>query len=138
MSEYHIRYGGYGGIGYYLLADSYIALFSRFSTCGAWEGHYILDFIEENKSDVQPDTIHADTQGQSTAIFGLAYLLGIQLMPRIRNWKNLNLCRPSSNHRYVHIDSLFPSRRARLCPRQFYVVLPPTVARTNFTLPFAN
>ena len=44
MSEYHIRYGGYGGIGYYLVADSYIALFSRFSTCGAWEGHYILDF----------------------------------------------------------------------------------------------
>jgi TnpA family transposase len=110
MSEYHIRYGGYGGIGYYLLADSYIALFSRFSTCGAWEGHYILDFIEENKSDVQPDTIHADTQGQSTAIFGLAYLLGIQLMPRIRNWKNLNLCRPSSNHRYVHIDSLFSTQ----------------------------
>jgi len=107
MSEYHIRYGGYGGIGYYLVADSYIALFSRFSTCGAWEGHYILDFIEENKSDVRPDTIHADTQGQSTAIFGLAYLLGIQLMPRIRHWKELNLCRPPGEHRYFHIDSLF-------------------------------
>ncbi len=70
MAEHHIRYGSYGGIGYYLVADSYIALYSRFSTCGAWEGHYILDFIEENTSDVQPDTIHADTQGQSTAIFG--------------------------------------------------------------------
>jgi TnpA family transposase len=107
MSEYHIRYGGYGGIGYYLVADSYIALFSRFSTCGAWEGHYILDFIEENKSDVRPDSIHADTQGQSTAIFGLAYLLGIQLMPRIRHWKELNLCHPPGEHRYLHIDSLF-------------------------------
>lgn len=39
MSEYHVRYGGYGGIGYYLIADSYIALFSRFTTCGSWEGH---------------------------------------------------------------------------------------------------
>lgn len=107
MSEYHIRYGGYGGIGYYMVADSYIALFSRFSTCGAWEGHYILDFIEENKSDVQPDTIHADTQGQSTAIFGLAYLLGIQLMPRIRNWKDLHLYRPGPDSRYAHIDDLF-------------------------------
>jgi hypothetical protein len=27
MSEYHIRYGGYGGIGYYLVAESHIALF---------------------------------------------------------------------------------------------------------------
>ncbi len=78
MSEYHIRYGGYGGIGYYLVADSYIALFSRFSTCGSWEGHYILDFVTENDSEVQPDTVHSDTQGQSAPIFGLAYLLGIQ------------------------------------------------------------
>ena len=30
MSEFHIRYGGYGGLGYYLLADCYIALVSRF------------------------------------------------------------------------------------------------------------
>jgi dihydrofolate reductase len=110
MSEYHIRYGGYGGIGYYLVADSYIALFSRFSTCGAWAGHYILDFIEENKSDVRPDTIHADTQGQSTSIFGLAYLLGIQLMPRIRNWKELNLCHPPGERSYIHIDSLFSTQ----------------------------
>jgi TnpA family transposase len=67
----------------------YIALFSRFTTCGSWEGHYILDFVVDNTSDIQPDTIHADTQGQSAAIFGLAHLLGIQLRPRIRNWKNL-------------------------------------------------
>ena len=33
----------------------------RPSTSGAWEGHYTLDFIEENKSDVRPDTIHAET-----------------------------------------------------------------------------
>jgi TnpA family transposase len=93
MSEYHIRYGGYGGIGYYLVAGCYIALFSRFTTCGSWE-HYIIDFLQENNSDIRPDTIHADTQGQSEAIFGLAHLLGIQLQPRIRNWKGLHFCRP--------------------------------------------
>ncbi|HNC91234.1 MAG TPA: Tn3 family transposase [Anaerolineales bacterium] len=109
MSEYHIRYGGYGGIGYYLVADSYIALFSRFTTCGAWEGHYILDFVTENDSEVQPDTIHSDTQGQSAPIFGLAFLLGIKLMPRIRNWKDLKFYRPSSDFRYEHLDSLFAS-----------------------------
>jgi hypothetical protein len=30
LSEYHIRYGGYGGIGYYHVSDKYIALFSHF------------------------------------------------------------------------------------------------------------
>jgi Tn3 transposase DDE domain len=38
----HIRYDGYGGIGYYLVSDNYIVLMSRFATCGSWEGHYIL------------------------------------------------------------------------------------------------
>ena len=107
MSEYHIRYGGYGGIGYYMVSDSYIALMSRFTTCGSWEGHYILDFLKENESEVKPDTIHADTQGQSTAIFGLAYLLGVQLMPRIRNWKEQKFFRAMGQDRYEHIDDLF-------------------------------
>jgi TnpA family transposase len=107
MSEYHIRYGGYGGIGYYLVSDTYIALFSRFIACGAWEGNTILDFVTENRSALQPDTIHADTQGQSAPIFGLAHLLGIQLMPRIRNWQDLHFYRPDKANRYAHIDTLF-------------------------------
>ena len=109
-SEYHVRYGGYGGIGYYLVSDNYIALMSRFTTCGSWEGHYILDFLQENKSKVQPDTIHADTQGQSTAIFGLAYLLGIELMPRIRHWKDQHLFRPAPDVYFKHIDELFTAQ----------------------------
>jgi TnpA family transposase len=60
-----------------------------------------------NATDLQPDIMHADTQGQSTAIFGLASLLGIQLMPRIRNWKELKLFRPSKQAPYPHIDALF-------------------------------
>ena len=31
-------------------------------------------------------------------------------MPRIRNWKNLHMCRPSAEHRYAHIDSLFTAQ----------------------------
>jgi TnpA family transposase len=107
MTEYHIRYGGYGGIGYYLVSDTYIALFSRFIACGAYEGHSILDFVAENRSAIQPSTVHADTHGQSAPIFGLAHLLGIELMPRIRNWQDLHLFRPSAGATYAHIDALF-------------------------------
>lgn len=56
---------------------------------------------------MQPDTIHADTQGQSTPVFGLSHLLGIKLMPRIRNFKQLTFFRPSPDMKYKHIDSLF-------------------------------
>lgn len=107
VSEYHIRYGGYGGIGYYHVSDLYIALFSSFIPCGVWEGVYILDENIKNESDIQPDTYHADTQGQNTTIFGLSFLLGIKLMPRIRNWKDLIFFKADKNYTYEHIETIF-------------------------------
>jgi TnpA family transposase len=107
LSEYHIRYGGYGGIAYHHVSDTYIALFSHFIPCGVWEAVYIIDGLLKNQSDIQPDTVHADTQGQSLPVFALAHLLGIKLMPRIRNWQDLKFFRPSKNAIYKHIDPLF-------------------------------
>ncbi len=107
LSERHIRYGGYGGIAYYHVSDNYIALFSHFIPCGAWEAIYILDGLTKNKSDIQPDILHGDTQAQSAPVYGLAFLLGIKLMPRIRNWKDLKWFRPAPQETYKNIDELF-------------------------------
>nr|WP_289113913.1 Tn3 family transposase [uncultured Halomonas sp.] len=107
LSEYHIRYGGYGGVGYYHVSDKYIALFSHFIPCGVYEAIYILDGLIKNDSDIQPDTLHGDTQAQSAPVFGLAYLLGINLMPRIRNLKQLVFYKPDKRQRYEHINALF-------------------------------
>lgn len=107
LAEYHIRYGGYGGIAYHHVADNYVALFSHFIPCGVWEAVYIIEGLLQNKSDIQPDTVHADTQGQSAPVFALAYLLGIKLMPRIRNWHDLVFFRPTKETAYKHIDGLF-------------------------------
>lgn len=107
LSEYHIRYGGYGGIGYYHVSDKYIALFSHFIPCGVYEAVYILDGLINNLSDIQPDTLHGDTQAQSTPVFGLAHLLGINLMPRIRNIKDLTFYRADREDNLEHIGSLF-------------------------------
>ncbi|MFQ6043477.1 MAG: Tn3 family transposase, partial [Candidatus Poribacteria bacterium] len=107
LSEYHIRYGGWGGIGYYHVSDTYIALFSNFIPCGVWEAVYILDGLLENKSEIRPDTLHADTQGQSEPVFGLAHLLGIKLMPRIRHFKDLTFYLPEADFKLSHINDLF-------------------------------
>ena len=87
----HIRYGGYGGIAYHHIADSYIALFTSFISCGVWEAVHILDGLMKNRSAIQPDTLHADTQGQSEPVFGLCRLLGIKLMPRMRGISDARL-----------------------------------------------
>jgi len=107
LGERHIRYGGYGGIAYHHISATYIALFSKFIACGVWEAVYILDALLENRSDLQPDTVHADTQGQSEPVFGLAHLLGIKLFPRMRNWHDVTFYRPEKDVVYCHIDALF-------------------------------
>ncbi|HEY4033936.1 MAG TPA: Tn3 family transposase [Ktedonobacteraceae bacterium] len=112
LVERHIRYGGYGGIAYqhvsdtYIL-DTYILLFSHFVSCSVWEAIYILDGLMRNTSEIKPKTFHADTQGQNLPVFGLSRLLGIELMPRIRNWKDLKFYRPERSTTYEHIDTLF-------------------------------
>ncbi|MGH9821978.1 MAG: Tn3 family transposase [Blastocatellia bacterium] len=107
LAEYHIRYGGWGGIAYHHVSDNYVALFSHFIPCGTWEAIYIIEGLLKNASELQPDTVHADTQGQSAPVFALAHLLGIKLMPRIRNWKDLIFYRADKKTRYKHIDRLF-------------------------------
>lgn len=107
LASYHIRYGGYGGIAYHHVSDTYVALFSHFIPCGVWEAVYIIDGMLKNTSDIQPDRVHADTQGQSLPVFGLSHLLGIELMPRIRNWRDYRFFRPDEDERYENIDALF-------------------------------
>jgi hypothetical protein len=102
----HVRYGKFGGIAYPHISDTSIALFSHFIACGVWEAVYILDGLLKNTSALQPDTLHADTHGQSEPVFGVAALLGIKLMPRMRTWNDVTLYRVDRMTTYTPIDRL--------------------------------
>ena len=56
LAEYHIRYGGYGGIGYYLVSDNYIDRFSHFIPCA----HGLCNEINSSKEmrTKPPETSH--------------------------------------------------------------------------------
>ena len=87
ITEYHIRYGGYGE----LATTTFQTSISRYSAGlfpAVYEALYILDVIQNSDVDIQPDTLHGDTQSQSTPVFAL-FFQGIQLMPHIRGIKKL-------------------------------------------------
>lgn len=108
LGSRHVRYDKYGKIAYHHISNRYIALFCNFIACGVWEGVYILDaFINDFPDELKPDTLHADTHGQSETIFGLAALLDIKLLPRMRTWNDVVFYRPDRETRYEHIDALF-------------------------------
>jgi TnpA family transposase len=107
LGAQHVRYGRFGGIAYHHISDTYIALFSHFIACGVWEAVYILDGLLKNLSALQPHTLFADTHGQAEPVFGLAALLGITLMPRMRTWNDVTFYRVDRATTYTHIDALF-------------------------------
>src|SRR3546814_5506929 len=72
-----------------------------------WEAVYVIEGLMQAKLSIEPDTVYSDTQGQSATVFAFTYLLGINLLPRIRNWKDLDFFRAYKQTRYAHIDSLF-------------------------------
>lgn len=110
LAETSIRYGGVGGIAYHYVADTYVALFSRFIPCGVWEAVHLIEGLLSNTSGVQPSTVHADTQGQSAPVFTLATLFGFDLLPRIRNFADLTFFRASDKVLYPGTEELYGER----------------------------
>jgi len=84
-------------------ADNYIALFSRFHRCGTYEATYILDALPSAPSDLQPRRVHADTHGQSAAVFGLPTCLVLSSCAYPPAGGSYRLYRPERDGHYRRI-----------------------------------
>ncbi|KWR85174.1 Tn3 family transposase [Pseudomonas sp. PI1] len=107
LAGYHFRYRKMGAVAYRHVANNYIAVFQHFIPPGIWEAIYVIEGLLKADLSVEPDTVYSDTQGQSATVFAFTHLLGINLMPRIRNWRDLVMCRPERGASYQHINRLF-------------------------------
>lgn len=110
LAESHYRYKAKGAIAYHHISDTYIALFSSLIPCGVWEAIAIIEGLLQNKSEIKPRKVHGDTQAQSTPVFGLSYLFGIDLMPRIRRWKDLTFYKADDMMELKNIGNLFKGK----------------------------
>ncbi|MDT0328425.1 Tn3 family transposase [Nocardiopsis sp. DSM 44743] len=109
---------GAGRIAHHYVSDTYVALFSRFIPCGAREAVHLIEGLLDDKSDVQPSTVHADTQGRSAPLFTPATLFGFDLMPRIRDFKDLTFFRASDEVLYPGADELSGERGRNVIDRR--------------------
>ena len=107
LAGYHFRYRKMGAVAYRHVANNYIAVFQHFIPPGIWEAIYVIEGLLKADLSVEADTVYSDTQGQSATVFAFTHLLGINLMPRIRNWRDLVMCRPDRGVSYKHINRLF-------------------------------
>ncbi len=110
LAAHHIRYGRYGGVGYYHVSDQYIALFSNFISSSVHESVYLLDGVVENDSEMQIHKVYGDSWAQSEVLFGLSFLMSIAIMPRIKRFKHLYYYKADPKDYYEHIQSLFTEK----------------------------
>src|SRR2546423_10221803 len=59
LSSYHIRYGSYGGIAYYVVSALYIALYSHFLNFGMWGSNFLVDCLVCDTSAIHPKQNHS-------------------------------------------------------------------------------
>ncbi|TAM33193.1 MAG: Tn3 family transposase [Nevskiaceae bacterium] len=106
-SGFHFRYRKRGLVAYRHVAGSYIAVFRRFIPPGLHESLFVIDGLLEAGLSVEASKVYGDSHAQTTAVFCFAHTSGINLMPRIKNWKDLTMYRPDEGAKYENIDSLF-------------------------------
>ncbi|WP_425549395.1 Tn3 family transposase [Actinomadura miaoliensis] len=100
---------GVGGIAYHYVADTCVALFSRFISCGVWEAVHLIEVLLANDSDVQPTAVHADTPRSVRAGLHPRHVRVRPDAPRPR-FKDTTFFRAGGHLVYRHIDELFGER----------------------------
>ncbi|MEI8183709.1 MAG: Tn3 family transposase [Desulfomonile sp.] len=110
LSAFYPRYFGYydRAVTVYTHTSDQFSVFStKVISCAEREALYVLDGLLENDSDLRIREHFTDTHGYTEQLFGLCYLLGFSFMPRIRNFKEQRLYKPSEGRSHGKIDPLF-------------------------------
>jgi TnpA family transposase len=97
MTEYHIRYQGYGIMAYWHVDKKALCISSQIIKCGASEIAAMLAGIIHHATNAKVENHSTDTHGQSLVAFAFAYLLGIDLRPRIKGIGRIKLYKADDN-----------------------------------------
>ncbi|CAA7197404.1 hypothetical protein CHRY9293_03463 [Chryseobacterium potabilaquae] len=85
MTEWHIRYGGRGVMIYWHVEKKSTCIYSQFKRCSSSEVASMIEGVLRHCTEMAIDKQYVDTHGQSEVAFAFSYLLGFNLMPRLKN-----------------------------------------------------
>ena len=84
MTEWHARYGGRGIMIYWHVEKKSVCIYSQLKRCSSSEVASMINGVLKHCTDMSVDKTYVDTHGQSEVGFAFCYLLGFQLMPRLK------------------------------------------------------
>ncbi len=97
MTEWHIRYGGRGIMIYWHVEKKSVCIYSQLKRCSSSEVAAMIEGVLKHCTEMKIDRQYVDSHGQSLVAFAFCYLLGFDLMPRLKGIASQKLYSPSGS-----------------------------------------
>lgn len=94
MTEWHIRYRGRGIMIYWHVEKNSTCIYSQLKSCSSSEVAAMMEGLLRHCTEMEVEKNYVDSHGQSEVAFAFCYLLGYQLMPRLKAIHSQKLYRP--------------------------------------------
>lgn len=108
-TEWHARYGGPGIMVYWHVEERSVCIYSQLKSCSSSEVAATIERVLRHETDMEVEKNYVDTHGQSGVGFAFCYLLGFELLPRLKHLKKQRLYRSrpqSEGEPYAHIQAI--------------------------------
>ena len=108
MTEWHQRYGGRGVMIYWHVDKRATCVHSQLKQVSSSEVASMIEGALHHGTDLDIDRQFVDTHGQSVVGFAFCYLLGLDLMPRLKGIASQKLARADkqSDHTFANIEPI--------------------------------
>ena len=109
LTEWHARYGGPGIMVYWHVEERSVCIYSQLKACSSSEVAAMIEGVLRHETDMDIEKTYVDTHGQSEVGFAFCYLLGFQLLPRLKHLTKQRLYRASpqgDGAPYAHIQAI--------------------------------
>ncbi len=84
MTEWHIRYGGRGVMIYWHVERKSVCIYSQLKRCSSSEVAAMIEGVLRHCTEMNVEKNYVDSHGQSEVAFAFSYLLGFDLLPRLK------------------------------------------------------
>ncbi|ATC56509.1 Tn3 family transposase [Vibrio anguillarum] len=108
MTEWHARYGGRGIMIYWHVDTNATCIYSQLRRCSSSEVAAMMEGVLRHCTDMEINHQYVDSHGQSEVAFAFSYVLGFDLLPRLKNIarQKLSICESGDAALYPALSSV--------------------------------
>ncbi|ATE60022.1 Tn3 family transposase [Thauera sinica] len=106
MTEWHARYGGRGVMIYWHVDENSTCIYSQLKRCSSSEVAAMMEGVLRHCTTMEIEQQYVDSHGQSEVAFAFSYILGFDLLPRLKTIARQKLYLPAAAdaERYAQLE----------------------------------